>query len=69
MGLTVKEQSNWTTKTDKSSLVLKTCIVGVYLCLQLTVNGTATVALTAGGQIDLKKPATNVLLEGNLEPR
>ena len=39
------------------------------LPLNLTVNGTATLALKAGGHMDFKKPATSIVLEGNFEPR
>ena len=39
------------------------------LPLNLTVNGTATVALNAGGHMNFKKPGESIVIEGNFEPR
>ena len=41
----------------------------VGLPLKLTVNGTATLALNIGGNVDVKNPLGLVLIEGNFEPR
>ncbi|XP_053394173.1 apolipophorins-like [Mercenaria mercenaria] len=41
-------------------------IVG--LPLRLAVNGSATVALNVGGQVNLKNPRQSVVIEGNFEP-
>ena len=39
------------------------------LPLNLTINGTASVALRAGGHMDFKKPGASIVIEGNFEPR
>lgn len=39
------------------------------LPLNLDVNGTATIAVNVGGQMDLKNPGKSIVIEGNFEPR
>lgn len=39
------------------------------LPLNLTVNGTATIDLKASGRMDLRKPSTNLLIDGTIQPR
>ncbi|WAR23117.1 APLP-like protein [Mya arenaria] len=40
----------------------------VGLPLKLAVNGTASVALNVGGQVDMKNPLSKVVIDGNFEP-
>jgi len=39
------------------------------LPLKLTVNGTASVALDVGGQVDMRDPLSAIVIEGTYEPR
>ncbi|KAL4235628.1 hypothetical protein ACF0H5_004023 [Mactra antiquata] len=40
----------------------------VGLPLKLSINGTASVSMNVGGQVDIKNPKSRVVIEGNFEP-